>query len=893
MAAIADALALAEGGRGGVVLIEGEAGIGKSRLVDEGVVLARTKGFDVLAAACLEAERTVPFAAATRLVGELASDIGPDDAMSPALQFRLIEALGNVVEATAAGRPVVLALDDLQWADPSTLLAVRSVAGRIERLPVLVLGAFRAGHQVADLHRLVDDLARGGAAVVSVPPLDDDAVTSLVAAVVGAAPSSTLLERVRGAGGNPLYVTEFASMAGGEDDQLPAQFVLTVQRRLGQLPQDVADTLRMASILGSSFSPGDLASALERSTVELAPIIEQSVRAGVAEDRGNALAFRHDLVRQAIYDHIPPALRRALHKEVGERLAKAGAGPLVVAHHLRLGAESIDPDAAAWLLRAARDASHRAPAVAAELLEQARDLLPVSASERIEVLADLVLAYAWAGRLADAISLAPDVLSRPLDPSTATSLRSALVRALSWQGRAADALEQAGLRDDEPLDVPGADLLAAETALGRYMTFDYRGAAEMAERAEAAATASGNALALCQALSVQGWVATFTGRLGEGVELGYRAIAVADASPGGFAHLSHPRFFPGMPLVMLDRLDEADRLLREGRQYAEERGLMWGLPMFYAYLAGKHFAAGEWDAAVAECEAGLTVVGELGLGTPQVLVIAAWLTVIQVHRDELEAADRTIARARDLAGDRPNPALNWAIALLHENRGEIDDAKARLQQTRDLVSRGGGLSDPYTPTSLIRLCVRTGDMARSVALLPVVAQQAEAGTPFFRGQYLRCQGLVHDNPDVLLDAVAEYRQSPRVAELAAVCEDAGEVLARHDRTGEAVPLLEESHQLFEDVGARRDASRLRATMRDLGVRRTGRRRRATAESGWESLTETELTVVELVAQRLSNPEVAERLFISRHTVESHLKHIYRKLGLSSRIELAAAAAARG
>jgi DNA-binding CsgD family transcriptional regulator len=159
-----------------------------------------------------------------------------------------------------------------------------------------------------------------------------------------------------------------------------------------------------------------------------------------------------------------------------------------------------------------------------------------------------------------------------------------------------------------------------------------------------------------------------------------------------------------------------------------------------------------------------------------------------------------------------------------------------------------------------------------------------------RGQALRCRGLVEADPEILLQAVAEYRQCPHPLELAAACEDTGVHLALAKRLTEAVPLLDEAIRLYEDLGAVRDVRRVRAELRKHGVTRSGPRRRERPTTGWGSLTQTERKVAGLVAQRLSNPEVAERLFISRHTVESHLKHVYQKLSLRSRVELAAEAA---
>jgi DNA-binding CsgD family transcriptional regulator len=149
--------------------------------------------------------------------------------------------------------------------------------------------------------------------------------------------------------------------------------------------------------------------------------------------------------------------------------------------------------------------------------------------------------------------------------------------------------------------------------------------------------------------------------------------------------------------------------------------------------------------------------------------------------------------------------------------------------------------------------------------------------------------LVEQDADTLVRAVTLYRQSPRPLELAVACEDAGSMLASAGRLEEAVPLWDEASELYERLGAERDIARVGAHLRKHGIKRGTRRRHARATTGWEALTDTERKVIALVVQRLSNPEVAERLFISRHTVESHLKNIYRKLGLSSRLELAAVA----
>lgn len=160
------------------------------------------------------------------------------------------------------------------------------------------------------------------------------------------------------------------------------------------------------------------------------------------------------------------------------------------------------------------------------------------------------------------------------------------------------------------------------------------------------------------------------------------------------------------------------------------------------------------------------------------------------------------------------------------------------------------------------------------------------------GAALRCRGLALNDADILLDSVAVYRDTPRRIEYAFACEDAGLALARAGRRDQARALLREALTIYQPRGADRSVRRVQAALRATGLRYgvAGPRRRPTI--GWEALTRAELAVSQLAAQGLTNKEIGERLFVSRRTVETHLSHVFGKLGLSSRIELAAEAARR-
>jgi DNA-binding CsgD family transcriptional regulator len=899
--ALRASIARAAAGHSQVVLIEGEPGIGKSRLVATACEHARADGFEVLVGVCDDLAAPRPFAALLAALG-VSSDADTHDAAdagstNPGMEYRVVEALGAHVERLAERASLLLAIDDLQWADASTLVALRSIARRVSTLPVLLLGAFRAGHRVAELHRVTDDLLRGGSTRLLLGPLDEASVASLVTNVLDASPSESLLERVRGASGNPLFVIEYArsNQAGGHagESDSAAEFRMIVLRRLATLGDATSDALRMAAVLGSTFSPADLAVATGRSIVDLTPSLQQAVASSILEDRGDALAFRHALVRDAIYEQVPLSIRRQLHREVGRALAAAGSDALTVGHHLALGAQDEDAEAVEWLRRAARDVAPRSPASAVELLERAGNLLGPASPDRDALLAERAVALAWSGRLAEAAELGKEVLDRRPAPDVAGPLRCGLVYALMWQGKPAEALRHAALGDDDEIGERDAALLLAEAAMASLFAFDFPTAAAQARAARDAAERLGHEPALCHALSVQTWIELFAGRITEAAEVGLEAVAIADRSASGEANLAHPRFFVAQPLGVVQGIEAGAEMLRSGLRIAERLGLAWSFPLYHNRLGAFAFITGDWDTAIAECETALAVADEVGLHVASVAVSAAWLAAMQLHRDDIEAAERTMAIAMSkFAEEGPQlgiGVINWARALVHEARGEIDEALALLEAAWELYQAGGPVTDPWSTMFHLRLRVAIGDLQGAARLLPADLAAGTDGTQNGAG-HVRMRGLVEQDPDALVRAVALAREEQRNLDLAEACEDAALVLAAADRLAEAIPFWDEAVEVYEHLGAIRDIARVSAQLRQHGVKRGTRRRHVRATSGWESLTATELKVVGLVAQRLSNPEVAERLFISRHTVESHLKNIYRKLGLSSRSALAAEAA---
>jgi predicted ATPase len=361
-----------------------------------------------------ELERTRPFGLVARMfgctrsapdprraaIGELLAtgeggDRGPVTVTSdPGLQFRAVDAFADLAEELALDGPLVLGADDLHWADPSSLVTLGALAARLDGLPAAIIGCYRPVPRAADLERLADALDAAGGRRLSLRELDGRAVAELVADVVGAAPGRRLLAGISGAAGNPLFVTELVGALAQEqmitisdgraevaDLTLPPTLRLTILRRISFLADDTLQALQFASVLGTGFTLTDLAEVTGRSALDLSATLAEPIRARVLKDDGPRLRFRHDLIRDAIYEDLPGSVRGALHREAGQRLAAAGAPASQVAEHLARGARRGDSEAIGWLGRAARQAAVTSPGVAAGLFGRAIVLMDAATTD--------------------------------------------------------------------------------------------------------------------------------------------------------------------------------------------------------------------------------------------------------------------------------------------------------------------------------------------------------------------------------------------------------------------------------------------------------------------------------------------------------------------------------
>lgn len=923
------------GGIGQALLVTGEAGIGKTRIVVEGLDDGVDLGVRVFQGAAEELERRRPFGviadclaihhstddASRAHIARLLDDeaIQDDDAgwfgESPSTEFRTVEAVVALVEELSTGSPVVVAVEDLQWADPSTLLVLHRLGRRLRQLPLLLVCTARPVPRTAELEGCLQGLRANGATELVLGPLDAAAVAHLVENLVHATPGHSLLRQVAGAGGNPLFVTELVgalqrdgSIELGPDGTaelttvgIPPALPLLMLHRLSFLAPATLELLRMASILGSSFAVPDLSAVVGRPTAGLLAALEEAMAAGILEPRGELLGFRHDLIWEALYHDLPAPMRKGLHLDAGRALAGAGAPPEQVAEQLLRGASAGDAQAVDWLHRAARRAAPRAPAVAVELLQRALELADPVDPARDGLLAEQAVGLMWSGRLAEAETVCREVLGRVYDPETDGTLRLCLMQTLLGRGRIREALREADAAVASP-QLSTSDRVRFHafkaSALASFGELD--AAAETATRVRPAAEEVGDDLAACICLATLALVTNLRGDFVGALELAAEAVRLADRSAGLQAHRFPLNLFLGGCLHDTDRLDAGQAALQRGRRLSEELGAKRELPLYYWGLAQGCLWSGRWDDALAECQACLELASEYGMRLHGTVFSHSIRAVIAVHRDDLTDAEQAVAAAeQELAATGPQLGsdwLLWAQALTLEASGQPGSSLATLCGAWDLCANQGLVSTlPLLGPDLVRLAGAAGDRLRAEQATTAIEHLAarNPGVATLNGAALRCRGLLEANTEVLVEAVAAYRAGPRPLEFALACEDTAWALGRARRVGEARPLFEEALGFYERLGASWDMARAAARRRALGIRSGPRGPRKRPKSGWESLTATELKVVHLVAEGLSNPEIAERMFISRGTVHTHMSHILAKLGLGSRVGLAAEASRRG
>jgi len=875
-------------GRGGRLVIDGPAGIGKSTLLAFAAERAAAAGVMVRFAQASELSGQVAFAAARELLGE----DWPDDAASS-------EAVAAGARATfdlAEQGPLLLMLDDVQWADAPTVRWLALLSASMARRSIALAVAVRAGDRPAGvLAELLDDRR---AKVLRPAPLTAGGVATVLGERLGSAVSAELVDACHAdTGGNPFLLMMLADalrQAGLPAGPAVANRIRevgsralnrTVIARMDTLDDATRRLLEAAAVAGAVMTPSELAPVAAVSETGSADAARRLVGADLLRSVGSG-EIAHPLVAAAIRD-VMGAERR-------EELARAAAVRLAAQHRVEEAGALLlevagrgDDAVVAVLLAAARAASQKgAPDVAAVVLRRALQE-PPSGERRAEVLAELGGALLAAGD-ATAPEVLRDALAFAQDPARMAALAGLLALSLVYGLRLGDAVAvldevAARLADTAPAL---AEELSAQAL--QYSGMDAQMRAEYLRRLGAGGMELGaSELALRMRLAEHAVESHRAGRpASETAALAKRALAAGlllTGAPGSHANATIALIYSGEPAA--GRLNVQDAIARF--RTAGDRPM---LALQYAFHAEARRLEGDMLAVERDVRTARELLPGGDIGPP--FMVASLLESL-LEQDEIAAAEQEL-RSAGMTGELPELV---STGQLFYARGRIRVAAGAVSLgLEDLLAAGAmnerfQIRDPQTVpwrVAAAAALLELGERERAHALSAEQLELARRfGAPHAVGPALRQHGVViggTEGCELARAAVAELEGSFARLELARALVDLAAL------TGEAAPaaqvreLLGRAATLAESLGsialARRASDQL--------VRAGGRPRRP-RRLGWRGLTATEQRVARLATQGLSNREIAETLVVSEKTIETHLTSIYRKLGVRSRAELPASA----
>jgi DNA-binding CsgD family transcriptional regulator len=887
-------------GRFGVLLLEGAAGIGKTTVWREAVRRAEERGFRVLSCRPAEAEAKLAMAAVADLFEPVAGDAlatlpGPQrHALEVALlraepdagpldPRTLATALRTLVAELGSDRPLIVAIDDVQWLDPASATVLEFALRRLGNTPVGWLFARRLperGRLRAEALVPPESFTR-----VTIGSLSLAALHHVVKERLGQPLSRSLLVRVHeAAGGNPFYAIEIAREllavnelpAGGTALPVPDDLRELVSRRLRRLPRETGEALLTAAALSNPTT------ALVDEAALGAAEEQDIVR--IAED--GRVAFQHPLYASAVYGAASRARRRSLHARLAELVGDLEQG----ARHLALATAEPDEQVARRLEEGAGLARSRgAWGSAAELLEQARRLTPPSRPAEAHRRA---IAAAQHHVSAGDRSRARGLLEETLAAQLARSQRAAALHALGEIAYNAENFVEAKRLFTEAREFAEDPRIAFGIELGlAYVEsnlWDFHGGAVHAYRALELADGIGEDGLLAQAL---GYCAMFDYLCGRGVDWGKVERSLELEDPDMLVPLQ------GRPAVIAacltlyagDLSDARGRFVAAttvARQRDDESDLAF-LVLWHSWLETR---AGDLveAASLADDAASLATLS----GSES---MHAWAltqrALVHAHRGEVAETRRGCAEAATLVERSANrlPTI-WIAASLALLELSLGDAGAAWRACEPLTGalEQQGIGEPIIPFFLpvaLEALIADGEIVRAERLLDAFEEQgrrldrawALATGGRCRGLLLAARGDVAGAATALEEALARHERLGMPFEQARTLLVAGAVERRRRRRGRAKECFERALETFEELGARLWAERAHEELARVGLRR----------SVGDDLTPAERRVAELAAQGLTNREVAAALFISPKTVEANLARCYRKLGIASRAELGA------
>jgi ATP/maltotriose-dependent transcriptional regulator MalT len=947
LAALEEALDELDQRKPGAVALLGEPGIGKTRLLRELTVRAEQRRYLVLSGSASELERDLPFSVFVDALDEFLASVDSnrlsalhDDVEAelahvfPSLaslargrevalqheRYRSHRAVRALLEQLAEPAPLVLVLDDFHWADSASVELLGALLRRRPDAAVLLALAIRP-RQLSEQLAAALTLAERAAALsrIELGTLTAEETRELLGESVAAADASVLYEQ---SGGNPFYLEQLArsldyaaETSGTAEVSLsgvPAAVVASLGEELSLLSGEGRLLLEGAAVAGDPFEPELAAAAAATSEAAAIDLLDELLRVDLVRttDVPRRFRFRHPLVRHALYATSPGAWRLGAHERCAEALAARGASATARAHHIERSAREGDLAAAAVLREAGEAAAALAPASAAQWFGAALRLLPERApsEERAALLLARAGSLAATGRFAESHASLLDgieVVQRDARDwrVRVTTACAAVEHLLGLQSEAHRHLTTALAEVGDAQSAEAVELMI-ELSLDGFHAGDFEAMRSRAEHAVDAATALGERALLAAALSVRAWAGAMAGD-------GEQAQTHCDEATELVDQLSDEEVARRLNTlahlvgadVWLDRYPAATRHARRALEICRRTGQGEQFPLIVQMLGVSLWVQGK-PLEAEELFEGAVEAARLTDNAQNLAWNLFNRSLAALATGDLDVALATAEESFELESDmQPGPirtatAAVLASALLEAGQADrsVDLLLTRVGGEEGLRVIGGGWRARFLEV-LTRALLTTGrraDAARAatatqacadavslptatgMASLTAAAIALDAGEPTTAVERALTAATAFETAEALWDAA-------RARELA------GRALARAGDSDRAAHELELAATAFDSFGSLRYRDHAERELGKLG-RRFHRRTHPgkTDGTGIETLTARELQVAQLVVDRRTNPEIAAQLFLSNKTVESHLRNIFRKMNVASRVELARA-----
>lgn len=932
-----------------VLQISGEPGIGKSRLVVELDRRAEERRYLVLGGRASEFERDLPYWILVDALDEYLRTVerpwieeldaatgGELSRIFPSLEgaaaptaallderYRVHHAVRTLLEQLARSRPLVLLLDDLHWADPASIDLVGALVRRPPRAGVLLAMALRSRRAPARLQAVLADAGRAGLLTeLELRALREPEVEEWLGPRVPAALARRLFEE---SGGNPFFLEQLARptalgdrssttpVSPGLEPQadLPPTVAAALSEELADLPADARLLLDAAAVVGDPCELDFAAATAQLREPEALLALDPLLAAGLLQrtDAPRRFRFRHPVLRKAVYDATASSWRTVAHERAARALAAHGEPPAARAHHVDQFATLGDREAIRLFREAADSSVQRAPASAARWYGAALRLLPNDPSddgERGELLEQLARTRAGVGQFTEGRDALLELLVVAA-PGTARHVWAitACAHLEHLLGRHGEAHERlvAGLEELSVQKSSGAVILMLDLAMDAFFRRDYEGVAQWGLEALSVAKALDDATFAAASHAAVCLGAAYSDRIPIAEQ--HRAHArrlVDDLTDAELARRLDALANLGAAEVYLDRYEEALADLRRGLELGRRIGQGQLFPLLVQELA----VALESLGRVAEAKEHLDGAVEAArlAGSSQSLAWAlmnsAWVTMLTGDLDSaLSLAEESAELVRDL---EDSPLTIWSAAI----QGAVVIETGRAALGIEVIQAGAGgpglelIPGDFRVTILERVVgalLALGRLEEADEAATLGEQRAAAtGLALSRAHAARARATVllalgeaeAATGSALEAASAAGEVGARVVEARARVL-AGRALHAAGDDARAVEELNAAATALDACGAIRYRDEAERELRRLGHR--DHRHRGSPRAGGDglaALTARELEIARLVVERKTNPEIAAELFLSQKTVETHLRNAFRKLGMSSRVELARA-----